>query len=137
MIGNGYFTNDHPIFPGMEWWGIKHISKDKGRKLGLHTLHVKETEDDIGKFPVLSDGKKGDVRNDIGGAIKRFMSLLPESVKNNRFYKRVTKDNLFFANQVLGKNTIRNRFRSAFERMGIERFDTIKPKGLIQLNLKV
>ena len=71
---------------------------------------MKETEDDIGKFPVLSDGKKGDVRNDIGGAIKRFMSLLPESVKNNRFYKRVTKDNLFFANQVLGKNTIRNRF---------------------------
>ena len=95
MIGNGNFTNDHPLFPGMEWWGIKHISKDKRHKLGLHMLHVKETEDDIGKFPVLSDGKKGDVRNDIGRAIKRFMSLLPESVKNNRFYKRVTKDNLF------------------------------------------
>ena len=27
MIGNGYFTNDHPLFPGMEWWGIKHIKQ--------------------------------------------------------------------------------------------------------------
>ena len=58
------------------------------------------------------------------------MSLLFESVKDNRFYKTVTKDNLFFANQVLGENTIRNRFRSAFEQMGIERFDTIKPHAL-------
>ena len=96
MIGHGFFTDDHPLCPGMEWWGIKHISKDKRHKLGLHTAHVKETEDDIGKFPVLSDGKKGDVRNDIGGAIKRFMAILPQGTKSNRFYKRVSKDNVFF-----------------------------------------
>lgn len=95
MIGNGYFTNDHSLFPAIEWWRIQHISKDKRHKLGLHTSHAKETEDYIGKFPVLSDGKKGVVMNDIGGAIKIFISLLPESVNNNCFYKRITKDNLF------------------------------------------
>ena len=77
------------------------MSKEKKHKLDLHTSHVKNTLKDLGKFTVLSDGKNGDVKNDIGGAIKRYMERLPQSKTCKRFYRRVTEKNMFAPNQPL------------------------------------
>ena len=57
-IGHGFFPNNHPLYPGKEWWGLSFIKKDKKAKLSLGNVHVRECQKDFGKFPVLSDEKK-------------------------------------------------------------------------------
>jgi len=71
QIGNGYFPKGHPRWPGMEWWGLSHLDHDKRHRLGLQNSNVGEVEEDFGRFPVLSDGKKRDTSRDIGGTIKK------------------------------------------------------------------
>ena len=75
----------------------------------------------MGRFPVLSDGKKGDVSNDFGGALLRLKMKIPDSKKTNRFYRQVKKQNKksLNANSVLGKGTIRKRMLGAFKKMGV------------------
>ena len=108
MITSGYFPDDHPLFPGVEWWGPGHLNEDKCQKLGLHFTHVQIVKD-FGKFPVLSDGKNGGVSKDIGGAIKRMYEKIPDSKMTNCWYRRVSKDgSSFLANQVLGKEKVRD-----------------------------
>ena len=34
-IGHGFFPNNHPLYPGKEWWGLSFIKKDKKAKLSL------------------------------------------------------------------------------------------------------
>ena len=88
QIGNGYFPSNHPRWAGKEWWGLTHIDKDKRHRLGLNNCNVRDVEDDFGRFPVLSDGKIGNVSKDVGGAMKRIMEKIPPSSKPNRFYRR-------------------------------------------------
>ena len=59
QIGNGYFPKGHPRWPGKEWWGLSHLDHDKRHKLGMQNSNVREVEEDFGRFPVLSDQKKG------------------------------------------------------------------------------
>ena len=85
QIGNGFFPANHPRWTEKEWWGLTHIDKDKRHKLGLNVSNVRDVKDDLGRFPVLSDGKVGNVSKDVGGAIK-----------TNRFYRRVSSDGQSF-----------------------------------------
>ena len=81
---------------------------------------------DFGKFPVLSDGINGSVSKDIGGAIKRMYKKIPDSKMTNRWYRRVSKDgSSFLANQVLGKEKVRDLFRQAFKKMGVSNWETL------------
>ena len=93
--------------------------------------NVRDVEDDLGQFPVLSDGKVGNVSKDVGGAIKRMMKKIPPSSKTNRFYRRVSSNGQSFCvNAHLGKAKIRDRMRQAFKRMGILNWEKLHPHVL-------
>ena len=93
QISNGHFPSNHPAFPGHEWYGLSHFNKDKVHKLDSKTGYVREgLEDELGRFPVLSNGKEGDISRDFGGALKRLLQKLPKDHKTRRFYRRLSKD---------------------------------------------
>ena len=73
QIGKGHFPSSHPLFPGFEWYGLLCFLNDKTNKLSSTNDYVQEEKDALGKFPVLSDGKTGNVKDDFGGAIKRYL----------------------------------------------------------------
>ena len=70
-IGTGHFPPDHPKWPNVEWWGLTCFLQDKASKLNTKNDFVREMSEALDRFPVLSDGIKGDVSHDFGGAIKR------------------------------------------------------------------
>ena len=88
-------------------------------------------EDALGRFPVLSDGKKGDISNDFGGAIKRYAECFPVKNRKGRFYKRVKKDGSGFTkSQVVGKDAVTKLVRQDFKMMGLKHWEVIRPHAL-------
>ena len=71
QIGSGFFPANHPKWPNVEWWGLTCFLNDKASKLNSKNDFVREMSEALDRFPVLSDGIKGDVSHDFGGAIKR------------------------------------------------------------------
>ncbi len=127
-----------------EFWGLGHFKNTKTEKLSIDNDRFLKTEAEFTKFPVLSDGVNGNVRFDVGGPIKRMhqklMECKEEAVKNNggnksilgknaaRYYKKIKKDGSgFCVNAPLGKTSIRELFKSAFRRMGISNWETLRP----------
>ena len=130
-IGSEKFPRNHPHFPRCEWWGLNFIKKDKKSILSLANVHVRECKKDFGKFPVLSDGKTGDVRRDYGGTIKRLYEKIPKSDRTDRFYRKIAKcGSKFCTNAYIGKGKIRERFQFAFKLFGISNWETIRPNAL-------
>jgi hypothetical protein len=131
QIGNGHYADDHPAFPGYEWWGLNRMNNDKTQVLSLRNGHVRDMQD-FGSFPVLSDGVNGDVACDIGGAIKRLFLALPDD-GCDCFYRRISKDGKKFTKAPLGKDSIRNVFREGFNKLGISNYETLRPHALCAL----
>ena len=131
QISNGHFPSNHPAFPGHEWYGLSHFNKDKVHKLDSKTGYVREgLEDELGRFPVLSNGKEGDISRDFGGALKRLLQKLPKDHKTRRFYRRLSKDKRSFIDSPLGKKKIRESFKSGFSRLGVSNPEKLWPHSL-------
>ena len=47
QISNGTFSKNHPSFPGIEWWDIRHMPHNKCHHLELQKSHVGEVEADF------------------------------------------------------------------------------------------
>ena len=130
QITSGKFPDDHPSFPGNEWWGLAFFDKTKTHKFDMNQVYV-EDMDDLLRFPVLSDGMKGDLDRDFGGALKRYCEKLPPNTKEDRFYIHINKKtNRFKPNHPIGKNTIREIFKTAFKILLIENWDKLHPHAL-------
>ena len=134
QIGSGVFPPNHPTYPNKEWWGLIKFSSDKTHKLSLAHNHTREMHEGVAKFPVLSeDGISGEVNKDVGGAIKRYCTLLDQGLPvpdkiDRRFYRKVLKSGLSYAPLYpLGKKTVRLGFKSGFKRMGISNWDGLRP----------
>lgn len=131
-MGHGFFPDDHPHWPGLEWWGVIDWGTFKTHQLSLNNPYTHRDEY-MAKFPVLSNGKdEGDVANDAGGAIGRFVEKLrlfekanahPEKCKT-RFFRRVEKHKIH-VNSHLGENTINKLFKLAFELMGVQDYEKL------------
>ena len=130
QICKGFFRGDHPLFANYEYWGISHFDSDKTHKIGKKSGYVREVENWLGRFPVTSDGKTGDVARDFGGALKRLVQKIPAHITINRLYLRISKDGKTFVNAPLGEKTIRSRFVKAFSVCGISNPDTLWPHAL-------
>ena len=127
QISNGTFSKKHPSFPGIEWWGIRHMPRDKCHHLGLRKSHVREVEAEFGRFPVIPH----DSSRDFGGCIKRFMEKLPKSDLTSWVYRRVKKNGKGFeTNAVIGKTKIRELFKNSFEKFGISNWQKLRPHAL-------
>ena len=132
QIGSGTFPSDHPTYPNQEWCGLLHFGDEKTHKLSFATSHTRETPEGLGRFPVLSQHVSDDPlirKKDAGGAIKRYLALLPPTEHgHSRFYRRINKNlTAYLVNQVLGKNKIRCRFQSGFKRMGLKNWEKTRP----------
>ena len=132
QLDHGHFPPDHPVYPNYEWWGLNAFHTDKVMKLNLGTDYAREITPSMGRFPVLSDGKFGDVRRDFGGAIKRWVEKFPEEKRTGRIYRRVNKNGICFG-QFDGKSTITGTIRKAFRVFGIQRWKVIRPHALRSL----
>ena len=97
QIGSGYYPDNHSMFPGLEWWGIIDWGTFKNNCLDLDTDHTFEDNEYVACFPVISNGISGDVANDAGGAIGRWVGKVKEaeylnrnkSKQKSKFYRRV------------------------------------------------
>lgn len=132
QVGHGFFPDDHPLWPGLEWYGIIDWGTFKTHHLNMETDYV-HIDEYTAKFPVLSDGKgEGDVANDAGGAIgrwleklRKFESLNPTPEKQRtRFFRRVTESKIY-VNSHLGENSIDKLFKYAFELMGVSNWKKV------------
>ena len=59
QIVTGHFPSNHPSYPNYQWCGINHFSTDKTMKQNFNTNYVRKVEEALGRFPILSDGKRG------------------------------------------------------------------------------
>ena len=127
QIGSGYYPDDHPLFPGLEWWGIVDWGIFKTHHLDTDTDYVFQDEDYVMRFPVISDGvDDGDVANDAGGAIKRWVEkvLKAEAVNKSpdlqktRFYRRCNSHKIF-VNQHIGLGQVNKKMHYAYKIMGL------------------
>ena len=64
------------------------MDEEKTNKLNLSTNHLREIENC--RLPILSDGTKGDLKNDAGGAISRLLAKVPNT-KCDRVFLRILK----------------------------------------------
>ena len=60
-------------------------------KLNSKNDFVHQMSEALGRFPVLSDGIKGDVSNDFGGSMKRYVECFPLHQCKDCFYRRVNR----------------------------------------------
>ena len=131
-IGSGVFPPDHPIFPGVEWWGLVSWGPFKNEVLGMNQSYLFELETHC-RFPVLDN----DPANDAGGPIKRWcmkIDALDEEFRKkgkgdklkNTFYRRVWK-NKIYPTHVLGYHKVRDHFAGAFFQMGITNWEQLRP----------
>lgn len=126
QIGTGRFPNDHPLFPGYEWAGLKHFYRDKSQELSIENPTVRVLGKDIGKFPILPGHPK-----DFGGSILRYIAKNPKGTNCQRFYRRVASDGKSFnPERPLGKHAITERMREAFQLLGISNWDKLCPHAL-------
>ena len=124
----GKYKANHPKYANCLYCGISHFSEDKVTKLNMKTDEVRS----VGRgnyFPVLSDGKTGDLSNDFGGALYRLYHKVPNH-SLNRLYRHVKKDNTFEPKKPLGHATVRTRIQGAYKRMGISNFQTLRSHAL-------
>lgn len=132
QIGWGYYPDDHPDFPGLKWWGVLDWGNFKAQYLSADSSYTYEDEW-VARFPVLSDGVTGDVANDAGGAIERWVmkvrhweKLNPNRQKvKHRFYRRVDKVKIH-VNTHLGEGRISELIREGLRIMGITNWQTIR-----------
>ena len=89
------------------------MDEDKTNKLNLSTNHLREIENC--RLPILSDGTKGDLKNDAGGAISRLLTKVPNT-KSDRVFLRISKGGAQFIKQPIGANTVRSRYAFAFKK---------------------
>ena len=140
-LASGFFPRNHPEFPGLEWWGLQNLT-DKTFKLTLNNT-TKRTQKELGRYPVLSDGKNGPVEVDFGGTMKRMYerivssdSLRQEKKRKvtiqptNRLYRRISADGTFFENSALGREKIQERIQDGFKLFGIKDWMTLRPHAL-------
>ena len=132
QIKTGVFPSNHPSHPGLDWCGIDHFPSDKVEKLGLETSHVRNVDEGLGRFPILSDGKKGDISNDFGGALLRLKNKIPDSKKNLRcIYRRVSANKKrYLPDSRIGEHKIRELIQLAYKHMGIPNWKTLKSHAL-------
>lgn len=126
QIVKGRYSSDHAQYPDKQWYGLKSMLDDKTTTLGIGTDNVRDFLD-WARFPVLTDGVNGEVWRDVGGAMKRFDEITPDT---GRYYLRVNKAGTGFTKIPLGKNIIRGKFKSAFKRMGIMNWQKLRPHAL-------
>ena len=50
QIGHGYFPPNHPVYPGLEWWGLTSFLMDKTSKLTSSNSYRRENEEAIARF---------------------------------------------------------------------------------------
>ena len=131
QIGSGFFPADHPLFPGTEWWGLTCFLQDKANHLSSSNDFVRQEQDALGKFPVLSDGIHGDVKNDFGGAIKRYVESFPVPERKGCFYRKVNRSGTGFTKkQVVGKESVTIMIRQGLKMFGIKHWEIICPHAL-------
>lgn len=131
QIGNGCYHVAHPLFRKMERWGLSHPDKNKRIWLSLSNTNFQECEEDFGRFLVLSDGKFGTVKYDVGGAIEGMIAKLSESKKTNRVYRHIHKNGRSFCNNThFGKTRIIDGMHTTFKRMGIANWEILHPHVL-------
>ena len=109
----GTFARDSPIFPSKKYIAIRYMDEDKTNKLNLSTNHLREIENC--RLPILSDGTKGDLKNDAGGAISRLRTKVPNTT-SDRVFLRISKGGAQFIKQPIGANTVRSRYAFAFKK---------------------
>ena len=126
-VVNGIFPSDHPTFPDIEWWGLKTLDSDKTTALGMHCNYVPDCTV-FGRFPVLPENPDAD----FGGTIKRYVEdHLPDSLTCNRFHRRVhSNGKKFMPNSPVGHNSVRNIFKSAFNRLGVSNWEELHSHAL-------
>lgn len=119
-IGSGIFPKSIKIFGGMEYCGVVTFPQHKTKKLGMSSSYLKDFEN-VGTFPVLPHLPE----QDIGGAYKRFVALLPKDSKCKKFFRRINKkENKFYANMPMGPDTIRKLGQEAFADAGLSSYKT-------------
>ena len=143
-VGKGYYPPHHNLFSNLEWYSLVDMGPFKNQQLGVQNDYLPEVADI--RFPVISDGKHGDVRNDAGGTIKRYCEMIEELEKQEEelekkgaakkkssnqarkttdcFYRSVSYNKVRVHSR-LGMDTIRDSFRLGFQRMGISNWETL------------
>ena len=151
---NGYYSPDHKLWPGYEYYGLSKFLKDKTQQLSMSNNYVRELGEDFARFPVLTNGDKSDpnLRRDVGGFLKRFCEAFDKSLaaekkkmmakkggketirkwtNHNRLYKKIKKDGSgFCANSPLGKGKVAKRFEDMFRFFGIPNPELVRPHAL-------
>ena len=130
QLCHGFFESNHPLFANLEYWGLSHFDSDKCHKIGKKSGYVRELNELLARFPVLSDGKNGDVARDFGGALKRLVKKIPAHIKTNRLYLRISKNGKSFVNAPLGEKSIRSRFVKAYSVCGVSNPESLWPHAL-------
>ena len=106
------------------------IPNDKTHDLGFDNCQVRDESDSI-PFPELSDGKSGNIAQDLGGPIIRMLEKLKKGEAKDRFYRRILKDGSGFCNAPLGREKLKDGvIREGMKRMGISNWDTIRPHAM-------
>ena len=125
QIGNGFFGPDHPVYPGMEWYGVTHFLQDKTHKLSVKNSYSRENGEAIGRFPVIPENPA----MNFGGYLKLYCSYFDD--RTGRFYRKVNaKKNGFTKCQPIGKDMATKMMREGFQILGIKRWDSLKPHAL-------
>jgi len=82
-FSTGTFPSNHRYYAGLKWCSLARLGEaTKSYKLGLKNSYAFEFEN-TGRLPILSDGKRGDVSNDAGGALSRWLEKLESSKNTN------------------------------------------------------
>ena len=142
-VGKGFYPPHHNLFPNLEWYGLVDMGPFKLQQLGVQTDYLPDVGDI--RFPVISDGVHGDVRNDAGGTIKRYCEMIEEMEKEEAalamngtgkkakqirnptdFFYRSVSYGKYRLHQRLGMDAIRDSFRLGFQQMGISNWDTLR-----------
>ena len=113
----------------MEWYGLKHMGRDKHHYLGLRNSNFCECGEDFWEVPRIDQwGRSANASYDVDRTIKIMMNKIPPSTRTSRFFRRVNKNNgTLFANVHLGKHEICDYMRAPFKRMGILNWKKIHP----------
>ena len=129
-ICQGVYNQDHPLFPGLKYYGMGSFP-DKKKKITFSNPQVR-TEAELGRFPVIP----GDKKNNIGGFIQFYLNSLPVNSKDDspfaggRLFLRLSKDKSRYLNSPIGKAKVRDDLAHAFAKLGVSNASSLRPHAL-------
>ena len=130
-IKKGKYPANHEQFPGKEKVFIEGLLF-KTHRLNAQNGKMKNTTN-LYHWPILSDGKTGDINYDVGGTLWRWkekLMELPEPPKTPGFYFRINVGNTISGKQPKGVGAIRTLIKKAAKHVGIEDWENFRPHSM-------